>query len=383
MLFTVKVGICELIVCISLCVKAVSADRTAVRHADLIDGKPVSHVLCVSIPENKHNYLLSVKFNPGCPANYNCSKSTCSPGLSSVIYFEAVGPSDTLHYIFSDNNGPSLLVLVSPKETSIHFDWNLVSQVNDGGNSTSAVPKVIVDGPLTYEIGIVFNRVYRLSDAKDYSNVLDPSPSNCVEDIPMKDLRWKNVTFSTDLTRATVTCTGPLLGDGGSISITINPFTASGVTMAPGIAHTDSAAIMDIQFVSLVSFNHSHIRYALQLSAVSTEHYFAHVAIDTRVYFDDQNSPGIFYTDYLESASDGSGYFAWKPASYLSPNRNPLSLSQVSYGPPVLAKLIVQNCSNVVENYFGTVHQLPSLSYTFNITFGAHKDAFYKDYLVW
>lgn len=91
------------------------------------------------------------KLNPDCPENI------CFNETMTLIHSQADGPSDSIHYIWDFMGPPTILIALTPLNSSVSIDWP--SFIDDMTDAVQITP------PPIYSASLVLTKVWLLAHA--------------------------------------------------------------------------------------------------------------------------------------------------------------------------------------------------------------------------
>ncbi|NXI97329.1 GLMPA protein, partial [Psophia crepitans] len=308
-----------------------------------------------------------------------------NPGWNSssvnLLHVRAVGPSDTLHYIWSSIGAPTVLLVASENRSStLHVNWTQLLSPAPAGAIWIDPP-----GSVIYSTAVVFTKVFESSEAKTLEEFFYPP-------YDLSDFSWDSINRTLNHTALTAEFAGvPAAGPGcsfsnGSLAFRVTAYEASGRDgPLPSLLHTADSSKVEFVLAGVAPRGNSS-RFVLEVATVEG----AGVARKLRSTrsIDDEYTPTIFETLSLvaQSQNDSStlSFLQWKATAYGSraPRRED-SIQCRSQG--LQAANWTLPVSSIVHAYFGEgVGSAYTIS-AINISFGGEDGKVYQEkrYLSW
>ncbi|CAH1402711.1 unnamed protein product [Nezara viridula] len=263
---------------------------------------------------------ITMAINPGCGAE-------CKQDSNILIYVRADGLNDTLHHIWDFTNKPTIVLALSPLNTTLMINWTSFKNYEEGALQFSPLP--------FYTFSYLVDKVIEFNDVNNTA-IFDPTVYNKSDSI-VHDTNFKwvldkyvNTTSYASVTMKTDHKHYSHLLKKGCISITLSAFgTMEHSSLQPHLLHTTNATQIDIQFENLSTTKHFKSRFALGLALVSSDSANSTMHLHSRKSLDDEHSPGIFTIGEVKSKQ---GYLEWRTVAYTSLERSMTNSTGVSSG---------------------------------------------------
>lgn len=318
---------------------------------------------------------LTLHLNPHCDDYPECRSSKVV-----IFYVQAIGPNDTLHYLWSTEGGiPSALIVQTNLNTHLKINWtSLLSSNPDNAISFTETP--------FYSFGILLTRLLQFVDKDDTGSM---SGYNC-EAIDFSSINWtaSNITTNENnhcsITFHTIKNSTEFL-IGGSIYFKLSAYgDRNRGDKLPQLLHNSNNNEIGIILDNLAT-NSSESRFALEFMAVSNfEEENSLLYKKEKNNLDDEYTPGVFTSVELLTPSSNcsdlcSSYLFWKPIAY--------SDKELTSSTDVTIYSITQNgtvpFNNIISAYFGFNKTVQTAMW--NISFGMKGDKFYSNtkYMSW
>ncbi|KAM6234284.1 glycosylated lysosomal membrane protein [Porphyrio hochstetteri] len=311
---------------------------------------------------------VSMQYNPG----WNSSSV-------NLLHVRAVGPSDTLHYVWSSIGAPAVLLVASgSRSSSLRVNWTrLLSPAPAGA--------IWIDPPssVLYSAAVVFTKVFEYSEAQQ-AEFFYPT-------YDLSDFSWGSVNGTLNHTALTAEFRGVPATDpsssfsNGSLAFRVTAYEASGRDgPLPSLLHTANSSKLEFVLAGVAPRGNSS-RFMLEVATVEE----AGVVQKLRSLrsIDDEYTPTIFETLSLVSeAQNGSStlsFLQWKATAYGSQTpRREDSIQCRSQG--LQAANWTLPVSSIVHAYFGEGVGSTYIS-AINISFGGEDGQVYQEkrYLSW
>ncbi|KAH9520207.1 hypothetical protein Btru_060272 [Bulinus truncatus] len=321
---------------------------------------------------------------------------------SIVVYVTATSDTnDNLHYVFSTIEVPTVILIRTTKSNAqLKFDWSKLLQLN-GSSIDRAIYFNDPQLEIEYKFGVAFTRLIEYDDEDDSADLEDCEKKLNSTSWKMRDFNlfhWnsddvklddKTNTFVFNTTSNVMLDTNQTRN--GSISFTFSVKKDSGrVSDLPSMLYSANETMFDFVIANYTpSFNNS--RFALEAVVVSQS--TDDMSVDLTKSIDDEYTPGVFeIIDWLTKPTQlqTSGFFQWKPVSYISLPRarntatkvNHYDLKSVS-GASATAKLLNNTVLSSIFNE--TLWDVKNVIRIANISYGLPKDGFYvkQNYTAW
>ncbi|CAM9404486.1 unnamed protein product [Lampetra fluviatilis] len=330
-------------------------------------------VLLLRLPsvraEKPFERRVTVQVNPG------LNSSMVPLGLVvNLVHYQAVGPHDTLHYVWSTIGAPTvLLVHCTGNQSQLKVDWEQL--LKNGSRSLRIIP----EDKVTFSQAVVFSELmefYDVNDTADMEKSQQLSPAYRLEDFVWEDV---NSTFNPTTLGVEFrgrNATGPKGNfNNGSISISVMVYKSTGREKSlPKLEY--SANSTQFQFrVDKVMPRSNRSRFGLGL--LVTQRSNGTTRLESVHTIDDEHTPSIFEMVQLivsqQNASKAEGFVQWKPVAYTSdpPNRGASSPCHHYPMPPVTHSV---PGSSIAFAYYGP----DGFTAALNVSFGIGEDGFYN-----
>lgn len=232
-----------------------------------------------------------------------------APPGGDVLYMRAVGPNDSLHFLFCSLGAPSLLLVHSNStEATVKVDWDDFLSRNSSGSVTVEPGSSVI-----YSGALVFRRLWEYDDANNTADPADPG-SELFPPYELQDVTWSRLVLSTLSARL---C--GIHGDtNGTICVQLSVFEDWGRSeLWPRLLHNADSAQLAFWLDGLTPRS-AHSRFFLELTAVGGA---PPETIRTIRSIDDEFTPSIFtVSQWLSNSSDPDpGFVQWKPVAYRKP----------------------------------------------------------------
>ncbi|MBN3317638.1 GLMP protein, partial [Atractosteus spatula] len=318
---------------------------------------------------------VSLEFNPG------LNSSPAAPPGVNVLHVRAVGPSDTLHFIWGSQGAPTLLLIhTNSSNSSLHIDWQRMLSSNSTG-SLWVEPETSVQ----YSSALVFTRIWEYSDDNDTADPSRVPSSSFFPAYDLADFAWDDLNRTLNRT----TLRGQLCGRNssdpagafanGSVCLEISAFEAWGRDAAwPRLLHSANSSQLRL-VVSNVTERANQSRFALEMVAVTGRGHQSRV--DTLRSIDDENTPSIFQvSQWVTMPANASApvlsFAQWKPVAYRS--QAPVFEDATPVRHSALLDLPIPPDSGLVRAFFGDQPSPGYQAVALNVSFGITGDPFYN-----
>jgi len=321
--------------------------------------------------------------NPGCPPSI-CNVSDVTHAVN-VVHFEAVGPQDSIHALWSTEGAPSALIARTGNHVNLSIDWDAF--VKNQLTSPTDSPVIHFSSPPAVAFGFILRTLVEYDDKNDAA---DPdvyktanSTTTDTKEYPLDRCLWSPVKRRND---TFVFQTSPLDKDFGEslrLEVRMTGNLSRGDAL-PRLQLTPNNTHLDLFLDNkTVSFDHS--RFYLIVDVVNNEYPLTLTSVST---IDDEYTPGVFKTYRLGAADtkvvENARYAAWKPVAYTTSERSleMQTLVKAFDGEGVDPGL--NDVKSVVGEYFQRIGN-DSMSRQIKIGFGQQEDKFYKNtaFSVW
>ncbi|NXI70922.1 GLMPA protein, partial [Anseranas semipalmata] len=301
----------------------------------------------------------------------------------NLLHVRAVGPSDTLHYVWSSIGTPTVLLVVTESTSSaLCINWTqLLSPTPAGAIWINPASSVV------YSTAIVFTKVFEYSKANVLEEVFYPT-------YDLSDFSWDSINRTLNHTTLTAEFVGVPAADpsssfsNGSLAFRVTAYETSGRDQTlPSLLHTANSSKVEFVLAGVAPRGNSSW-FTLEVATV--EEVGAARRLHSSRSIDDEYTPTIFEASMLslvaESQNDSSAlsFLQWKATAYGSqtPKREDSIQCQSS---SLQAANWTLPGSSLVRAYFGEgVGSTYTIS-AMNISFGGEDGNIYEEkrYLSW
>ncbi|OXU26891.1 hypothetical protein TSAR_015188 [Trichomalopsis sarcophagae] len=317
--------------------------------------------------------------------NEDC-KELCKHTKVRIAHVRAVGPNDTLHYLWDFTENPTILIAVTSHTAKLQIDWK--KYLSRTPNSLDFTEK-----PL-YTFGVAIERILEFNDFYNTSRIDEVNDKNITE-INFENFQWhhENMTKHDNLVQF-YTYADSYKDQynnvrSGNISFLMHGFgTVNHSNITPRMLHSENATQVDIVFDHLqVRKDFLRSRLALEFLVVSEISPNFTLNVDTKRKLDDEFTPGIFEVMDLSTPviNERSAYLQWRPVSYTDELRDVTdSVGSIFY--PVKKATVDDyfNKNNLLYMYYGE-NLFNNLVQRMNVSLGAKGENYYKEsqYATW
>ncbi|CAN9503562.1 unnamed protein product [Ophioblennius macclurei] len=241
---------------------------------------------------------LSAVVNPGYPF-------TTDP-VGDLLHVKAVGPNDTLHYLFSSQGAPTVLLIHTDSTSSdIKVNWTEFLARNASGGLW-VEPK----NSLLYSTALVFSRLLEYDDVNDTAR---PN-SDFFPPYDLQNFTWSPLNLSGTTPNALL-CGGVAQG---LLCLQLAVFGEQGRGESwPRLLHSENSSQLEVRLDGITPRS-PNSRFLLELQAVGETNPPSRVDIVRSI--DDEYTPSIFKVSQWVSSTNGSsdvlGFVQWKPVAY-------------------------------------------------------------------
>lgn len=302
---------------------------------------------------------------------------------NDVIHIAANGSRDTIHYVYSSNGLPSVLVARTGTDSKLQLDcWRFHSN-----NASSVAESVQFSHPPDAVMVLLFNRLFQYVDKDDTADMDDYRQSNSswFDSYDLSAASWQDLTFDNVSHTVTYTTNNdshsilPLLAN-GSLSFKFHVFADRGYgSELPHLGYNENTTHVDVVLDRLRS-NDSQSRFAVELVLVAGGTLAGEMSMSQQDTLDDEHSPGSFHSvDWLVKTPGGSSgaFFSWKPTCYTTRSRKVGSSVRVrDYGLHHVDSEESVNSSGLALAFFGSLDNRTHVRAS-NVSFGGPKDKQY------
>ncbi|XP_029942500.1 glycosylated lysosomal membrane protein [Salarias fasciatus] len=298
---------------------------------------------------------LSAKLNPG--------YSSLPPG-GDLLHVRAVGVNDTLHYLFSSQGAPTLLLLHTDSASSdIQVNWTQFLARNTSGGLW-----VEPESSLQFSSALVFSRLLEYDDVNDTAT----PTSDLFPPYDLQNFTWSRLNLSGPAPTALL-CGGVARG---SLCLRLAVFGDEGRGQRwPRLLHSANSSQMEV-WLDGVAPRSPRSRFLLELQTVGGAYLPSRVDVHRSI--DDEFTPSIFQvSQWVSSAVDGSavlGFVQWKPVAYRRSDPVLEDATPCRHSEPVpQSGAAAASSSALVRAFFATPHAVG-----LNVSFGLAGEPFYN-----
>lgn len=348
-------------------------------------------VACITLSSfiylaNANDFLrkLNTSYNPGCSDPTICNSV-------KVVYVEAEGLNDTLHYLWDFTQRPSIFVAATPIKSHLIISWDQFKGNNNKSITFSEEPM--------YSFGIVLDKLWEYNDIND-TGIMDRknTDSSYVRALDMENFNWTLTSFgnesveSVDVVMEASSYTPKDLTAviSGSIRLVLSAFGFRDHSEElPHLLHSANCTQVDLVLDKLkTNSSFSSSRFAVGVLIASSDKANTTATIISRKSLDDEHSPGIFTLVDLQTPmaeSGKGGYLQWRPVAYVAKERDIVNSTDInSYGvTDVKDHTAYLNHTLLYAYYSSNLDSL--LVQSTAVSFGLKEDGFYKktNYTSW
>ncbi|XP_065586468.1 glycosylated lysosomal membrane protein [Cyrtonyx montezumae] len=312
---------------------------------------------------------VSMQYNPG----WNGSSV-------NVLHVRAVGPSDTLHYVWSSIGAPAVLLVATRSPSSaLAIDWDRLLSPAPAGAVWFEPP-----GSVVHAAAVVFTKLFEYSDTNASEELFYPT-------YDLSDFSWDSINRTVNHTALTAELRGVPTSDpsgsfsNGSLAFRVTAYESGGRDAAlPGLLHTANSSKVEFILAGAAPRGGGS-RFALEVRTVQER--AAVPRLSSLRSIDDEYTPTIFETLSLleEARDDGSAlsFVQWKATAYGS--RRPTRGDGIRCGCGELSSGATRPRSAVVTAYFGDGAGGAYTVSALNVSFGGEDGNVYQEkrYLSW
>ncbi|XP_009993350.1 PREDICTED: lysosomal protein NCU-G1 [Chaetura pelagica] len=308
-----------------------------------------------------------------------------NPGWNSssvnLLHVQAVGPGDTLHYIWSSIGAPAvLLVATQGRSSSLHINWTQLLSPTPAGAIWIHPPSSVV-----YSAAVVFSKVFEYSQTPALQEIFYPT-------YDLSEFSWGSINHTLNHTALTAELEGVPASDpggsfsNGSLAFRVTAYGAGGRDEPlPRLLHTANSSKVEFVLAGVAPRGNSS-RFLLEVATVEEPGVVQKLRSSRSI--DDEFTPTIFEMLSLEAEAQNSSsrlsFLQWKATAYgsRSPRRQDgiecraRGLRGGNWTLPV---------SSIIPAYFGegvgSTHSISAI----NISFGGEDGEVYQEtrYLSW
>lgn len=304
---------------------------------------------------------LSVELNPGYSA----------PPDGDLLHVRGVGINDTLHYLFSSQGAPTLLLLHTDSAFStIKVNWTQFLARNSSGGLW-----VEPESSLQSSTALVFSRLLEYDDVNDTAR----PTSQLFPPYDLQNFTWSRLNLSGSAPNALL-CGGVAHG---SFCLKLAVFGDEGRGQDwPRLLHSANSSQLEVRLESILPRS-PRSRFLLELWAVGGASPPGRV--DVRRSIDDEFTPSIFkVSEWVWPANDSAGvlgFVQWKPVAYRRSSPALEDATPCRHSEPLGGSgEAVASWSALIRAFFAAPH-----SVGLNVSFGLAGEPFYNGtgFLTW
>ncbi|XP_009078016.1 PREDICTED: lysosomal protein NCU-G1 [Acanthisitta chloris] len=308
-----------------------------------------------------------------------------NPGWNSssvnLLHVRAVGPNDTLHYVWSSIGAPAVLLVATDSQNSaLHVNWTQLLSPSPAGALWIDPPSSVV-----YSTAVVFTKVFEYSEAKPLEEVFYPT-------YDLSEFSWDSINHTLNHTALTAELTGVPTTDPGSgfsngtLTFRVTAYETHGrAGHLPNLLHTADSSQVEFVLAGVTPRgNSSH--FALEVATVE-ETGVGQQLRSTRS-IDDEYTPTIFEVLSLVAEAQNSSsvlsFLQWKAIAYGSQSPRREDNIQCRAQQLHVANWTLPRAT-IIQAYFGEgVGSTYTIS-AVNVSFGGEEGRVYqeKHYLSW
>ncbi|KGL98527.1 Lysosomal protein NCU-G1-A, partial [Charadrius vociferus] len=309
---------------------------------------------------------VSMQYNPG----WNNSSV-------NLLHVRAVGPADTLHYIWSSIGAPAVLLVATASQSSaLRINWTQLLSPAPAGAIWIDPPSSVV-----YSTAVVFTKVFEYSEAETLEELFYPT-------YDLSDFSWDSINHTLNHTALTAEFTGVPVNDpsgsfsNGSVAFRVTAYGGSGRDrLLPSLLHTANSSKVEFVLAGVAPRGNGS-RFALEVATV--EETGVAQKLRSARSIDDEYTPTIFEVTESRNGSSTFSFLQWKATAYGSQTpRREDGIQCRSHG--LQAANWTLPTSGIVRAYFGEgVGNTYTVS-AINISFGGEDGKVYQEkrYLSW
>lgn len=320
-------------------------------------------------------------YNPGCQTQ-KCPE--CSPG---VVYVQAKGDNDILHYVVSALGGPPTALVIKTNRPKERYQLNINCKMMASKNDTERKAAITLPSGLKkiYSYGVVFSRLFQYNDTADKADITAYNINSTKWRVyDFTEFEWQDITTwsSNNLIVMKVKTSGEVMDAAfynESLVLQFHMFDHSDRSKElPHLLYDADSTQFDFTLQDIDTGNYSSARWGLETVLLGSDKKTAGMHIETKKSIDDEYTPGVFeMSNWLTRPGNeaNGGYLQWKPVCYLKPGRARSVATKVDY--TNLASTSDVNVdtflqSSIMYSYFPDIMNV-SRSAT-NFTFGLESD---------
>ncbi|XP_053368470.1 glycosylated lysosomal membrane protein [Clarias gariepinus] len=296
---------------------------------------------------------VSLHMNPGL-----APPSVPNPGVS-ILHARAVGPNDTLHFLFCSGGAPALLLVhTHSNESVVTVNWPAFFGPKPAGSVT-----VEPENTVQYRSALVFTRLWEYDEMNSTGqSVLSP--------YELHDFDWEDVNQTVDYTHHTAQLCGRhrSFSSNASLCLLFSAYESLGREEAwPSLLHHANSSQLRVLLRGMTPHtNRSH--FALELQTVSEAS--LQTRVDVQRSIDDEYTPSIFQvSEWVWSHDNHSsvvGFSQWKPVAYQSDHPAIEDAAPCSHSEPV--DVTQAPPSRIIAAYFTQNLVMHGLNVTYSVS---------------
>ncbi|XP_059836216.1 glycosylated lysosomal membrane protein [Hypanus sabinus] len=266
---------------------------------------------------------------------YNPGWDSSMPAAPNVLHIRALGPSDTIHYLWSSLGAPTVLqVYSSSPNSTLHVDWSRL-QLPDPAGAIRIEPAEAV----VYSTAVIFSRLLEYDDENDTADMSQVPADRIYPPYQLQDFTWADANATLNQTTLTAQLQGcnatgtPFVN--GTITFRITAFEGAGRDAdLPRLFHTANTSKLEFVIEGLQPRG-NRSRFGLELMVLEEAGTQRSMRVSKTI--DDEYTPSIFKVTELvgapENGSSQRGFLQWKPVAYgAAPPLRSNSMQSRDYG---------------------------------------------------
>ncbi|NWT94741.1 GLMPB protein, partial [Urocynchramus pylzowi] len=308
-----------------------------------------------------------------------------NPGWNSssvnLLHVRAVGPEDSLHYVWSSIGAPAVLLVATQSPSSaLRVNWSQLLSPSPAGAIWIDPPDSVI-----YSTAVVFTKLFEFSEAKPSRELFYPT-------YDLAEFSWASLNHTLNHTALTAELSGvPATDPGGgfsngSLAFRVTAYETSGrASLLPSLLHTADSSQLEFILAGVAPRGNSS-RFLLEVATV--EEAGAARRLRSQRSIDDEYTPSIFQVLSLLAESQNSsstlGFLQWKATAYGSPSPRREDGIQCRARGLQVANWTLPLAS-VVQAYFGDSLGSSCTVSALNVSFGGEEGEVYQEkrYLSW
>ncbi|NXQ12718.1 GLMPB protein, partial [Peucedramus taeniatus] len=213
-----------------------------------------------------------------------------NPGWNSssvnLLHVRAVGPEDSLHYVWSSMGAPSVLLVATQSPSSVlRVNWTQLLSPSPAGAIWIEPPDSVV-----YSTAVVFTKLFEFREAKPLGELFYPT-------YDLSEFSWDSLNRSLNRTALTAELRGvPATDPGGfangSLAFRVTAYESSGrAGLLPGLLHTADSSQLQFLLAGVAPRGNGS-RFVLEVATVEEAGAARRLRAERAI--DDEYSPTIF-----------------------------------------------------------------------------------------